>query len=313
VNIVTSKIKQNFLIDYGSDYKSSIFLAGVSRSGTTWISNLINYRNNYRYIFEPFDSNRVKICQNFKDRQYLRPDNQELTFLEPAKNILTGKIKSSWTEQLNDKAITNKRLIKDTRANFLLKWLKVNFPELKIIFLLRHPCAVANSRIKLKWATSLNKYLKQRELFEDYLNPFRQYIQESQARYERQGDVFENSIFSWCCQNYVPLKQFKPEEICVVFYENFGRQPEAELKKMFNFMEKSYDEKALNILKQPSKVSRKDSPILIGENAISSWRKHISEEQIVRAKEILNLFGLDKIYSEELLPHTENLPLVMKS
>ena len=318
MNILTSKIKyglirHGFFLDYGSDYKNSIFLAGNGRSGTTWVSNIINYCHDHRYIFEPFDANRVEICQKFRYRQYLRPDNQEKAFLEPANAILTGKIKSTWTDRLNKKLITNKRLIKDIRANFLLKWLKVNFPELKIILLLRHPCAVANSRMKLKWPTNLNIYLLQSQLMQDYLNPFQQYLQDSQTRYKlNQEDIFENTIFSWCCQNYVPLKQFKLDEICVIFYENICMNPKVEIQKMFDFLGKTYEEKVFENLEKPSKVTRNDSPIRTGENLTNSWRNHISDEQITRAVEILSLFGLDKIYSEKSLPHTDNLHLVMK-
>lgn len=314
MNFLASQTKHDFFLDYGSDYRNSIFLSGVSRSGTTWASNIINYRNEYRYIFEPFDSDRVEICQKFKDRQYLKPDNQDEAFLKVANAILTGKIKSKWTDKFNKKRITNKRLIKDTRANFLLKYLKVNFPELKIILLLRHPCAVANSRIKLKWATNLDKYLLQNDLMQEYLNPFRQYIQDSQTLYKlNREDIFENSIFAWCCQNYVPLKQFKFNEICIVFYENLCIDPEMEIKKIFSFLGKSYEENVLESLEQPSQVTRKDSSISTGDNLVNGWRNHITDEQITRAVKILSLFGLDEIYSEKSLPNTDNLRLVMKT
>ena len=37
------------------DHRSSVFLAGSGRSGTTWLSEIINHRRGYRYVFEPFN------------------------------------------------------------------------------------------------------------------------------------------------------------------------------------------------------------------------------------------------------------------
>ena len=35
------------------DYRNTIVLAGSGRGGTTWIAEIINYANEYRFIFEP--------------------------------------------------------------------------------------------------------------------------------------------------------------------------------------------------------------------------------------------------------------------
>ena len=41
------------------DHRSSVFLAGSGRSGTTWLSEIINHRRGYRYVFEPFNPREV--------------------------------------------------------------------------------------------------------------------------------------------------------------------------------------------------------------------------------------------------------------
>lgn len=149
VNRIGRKLCSRIFIDYGSDYRDSIFVAGTGRSGTTWISDIINYRNEYRYVFEPFNPYKVGICREFRYRQCLRPENREERFIEPAKAILSGRVRNSWTDQYNKKFFCRQRLIKDIRANFLLKWIHANFPGIPIILLLRHPCTVANSKLKL--------------------------------------------------------------------------------------------------------------------------------------------------------------------
>jgi hypothetical protein len=133
------------------DHENAVFLAGVGRSGTTWIANIINYNREYRFIHEPFNPNRVRLVRAFQYKQYLRPENREPRYLEPAKAVLSGRMRNRWTDTANKKIFARKRLIKDIRANLLLKWIHSNFPGIPIILLFRHPCAVANSWMKLGW------------------------------------------------------------------------------------------------------------------------------------------------------------------
>lgn len=296
---ILHRIQKSIFIDYGANYQNSIFLAGTGRSGTTWLSDIINYKNEYRYIFEPFYNSKLNICNNFTYKQYLRPDNRDKKYIIPAQLILTGKIRNYWTDSHNRKIIANKRLIKDIRANFLLKWLFENFPGIKIILALRHPCAVANSRIKLKWDTLFEKFLFDEELAEDFLSPFVNDIKKA-------GSDFEKQIFLWCVENYVPLKQFKKDDIHLAFYENFCINPRHEVERLFSFLNIRYDDEVFVKLKIPSSTSREESAINKRLSLVDNWRKHITREQIQIALDILKLFELDKIYTEDSMPNIES-------
>ena len=305
-------LSTRFFIDYGTSYENTVFLAGTSRSGTTWMSNVINYNNQYRYMFEPFYEQKVDICKHFKSKQYLRPSNRNDAYFNPTQKILCGKVKAEWVDRFNEKVFSSKRLIKSIRANLFLRWLYINFPNLPIILLLRHPLAVAASKVKFGWKRSLSPYLEQNELIHDFLYPFCSELKKSEERYQITEDSFENHIFSWCIENYVPLKQFSMNEVCIIFYENTCVHPELESQKIFSYLNKSYDEKVLENIKLPSQMSRKDSSIITGDSLVSSWKKHLTDQEVERATEILNMFGLDKLYSRGLMPHVENLEMVMK-
>jgi Sulfotransferase domain len=191
-----------------------------------------------------------------------------------------------------------KRLIKDVRANLMLKWIHTNFPGIPIILLFRHPCAVACSRIKQNWSTNLEAFLTQKDLMEDYLNPFKTEI-------EKTHDIFEKEIFSWCIENYVPLRQFKRGEIYLAFYEKYCEDPNREAERIFSYLGKKPDNVAFVNLRSPSATSRAYSAILSGGSLIDSWRNYITKKQLQRAIEILKLFGLDSIYTDESIPHIE--------
>jgi len=282
------------LIDF-NDYHRTVFLAGTGRSGTTWVANIINYSNSYRLMFEPFNPNAVDIVGHFRYRQYLRPENKDPRYLEPANTILSGLVRNEWIDRLNRKVIARKRLVKDIRAHHLLKWIKSNFPEIPIILLLRHPCAVAHSKMKLEWDTQIEEFLSQDELVEDFLTPFKNEIENVQT-------VFEKHIIQWCIENFVPLTQFEDDEIHFAFYENFCRNPEYELDRLFTFLNEAYDSSIYDAVRRPSPLSRKQSAVFIGDDLVESWKRHIKDKQIHRSVEILSWFGLDSIYSDDPMP-----------
>jgi hypothetical protein len=273
------------------DHKVSVFLAGSGRSGTTWLSEVIKHKGGYRYVFEPFDPARVSAFEHFHSKQYLRPDDRREEFLEPARLALTGALRSPWTDRFDGVFVARRRLIKDIRANLLLGWMRANFPGMPIVLLLRHPCAVVTSRLALGWKDNLDETMEQEELVEDFLLPVEAEIQASR-------DDFERHLFLWCIDNYVPLRQFARGEIHLAFYENLLKNPEDELQSLFGFLGEDFDDRVYDRLGRPSPLSRKDAPV----PSADAWRRHVSASQVERAGEILDLFGLDRIYGRGPMP-----------
>src|SRR5918998_3655773 len=292
---LTKKLRTRLLsglyLDLNRDYRNSIFLAGSGRSGTTWVSDIINYKNDYRYVFEPFHPGKVGICRGFRCNQYLRPQDRREEFLHPARRILSGGLRSGWSDRFHSRFVARRRLIKDIRANLLLGWMRANFPEMPIILLLRHPCAVVASRLALGWKDHLSETMEQRELVEDFL-----FSMEAEIRAAK-GD-FERHLFLWCIDNYVPLKQFRPQEVHLTFYENLLARPEAELQSLFASLGEDFDERVYRRLRRPSPLSRKNTP----SPSLEGWRTRVSANQLERTIEILGLFGLDHLYGEGAMP-----------
>jgi hypothetical protein len=286
-------------VDTNTDYRNTVFLAGTERSGTTWVSEIINYRREYRYIFEPFWPMKVDLWSDLKSQQYLRPDEHNPSILATTEAILSGKIRNKWTDKYHRTFVARQRLVKAVRANLLLKWIHANFPGMPIILLLRHPCPVASSILgRKRRPPSFDIFLTQEKLMEDYLDPFR-------AEMEAAETDFEKLIFRWCIETYVPLQQFKQGEIHLAFYESFCASPESETDRLFAFLHKSYDKAVFKQLKRPSPVARATSAIVAGENLVDSWKEKLTEAQTQRAIEILGHFGLDSIYAQNSMPNVD--------
>ena len=286
--------RRKLFIDF-HDFRNTVFLAGTGRSGTKWVQRIINYNGAYRLMNEPFHSDKTSLISHFKFRQYIRPSNQDNRFIDPVRKILSGNVRSPWIDDLNTKVWVRKRLLKDIRAHHFLKWIKVNFPEIPIILLLRHPIAVAKSKVRLGWPAHPEDFLSQEDLVEDFLSPFREIIQDSK------GD-FDKHILMWCIENYVPLKQFKKDEFLLVFYENLCTNPSHEIKKIFNFVGEEYKPSILQTLNKRSLFFLKNRCNFDGETLVNNWKKNVTDKELETALRILTQFGLNKIYSDSATP-----------
>lgn len=284
-----------FLRDRGGDHRAAILVTGTGRSGTSWFANVINHRNEHRYVFEPFHPGHVALCSHFPWRKYLRPGDDEARWLEPTRAILSGQIRGPWVDAHNRRLVSIRRLIKSTRANLFLGWLHAHFPELPLVLLLRHPCAVALSRRAKGWSTRLEGLLSQEALVEDHLAPFVDAMQAAESD-------FEKSVFLWCVDAYVPLRQLGPDALHVTLYEELHLGPEQELDSLFAFLGLPWDERALREIGRPSLLSRPDSAVIAGRDVVRDWRGKVTPDEAARAEEILALFGLGWIYGPDGIP-----------
>jgi len=307
---VNSKLSQTtFQLSTNKDLTKSIILAGMGRSGTTWVAQTISNVNKYRFIFEPL--HRRVTNKEFKKQltpykeinnntweglnSYLRPTDKNNILLNTFKEIFAGKIGNRWVDQYNRIGIYNKRLIKFIKLNLMLNWIYRNFKEIPIVILLRHPCAVVASQKRQNWLNQLNYLISQKQLADDLLSPFKESIKKIK-------DPFQMKILEWCILNYVPLKQFKKGEIHIAFYENFCTQPEQEVERLVSFVNKY---KNHNLMKEKTVKSFQNSMKNHPQGGLNNWKNHVTKKQIKESMKILSIFGLDKIYTDEIMPNTQ--------
>lgn len=287
-------IFSNLYFDSNNSSSNTIFLAGSGRSGTTWLSELINYKNDFRYMFEPFHNKKLAELQNYDYIPYLNPDSRDERMYYVANRILSGQTRNQWVNSRNTKFIAHNRLIKDIRANLILGWLKANFPEVTFIFMMRHPYEVVMSKLKLKWDEHIDLLLKQPKLIEDYLHPFLNVI------YDAKSD-FEKHVVFWAIENYIPLKQDINKKGTVLFYENLIERPLIELQKI----ESKIDSFNINTnldLKFDRSSSMSNKKISNNNNYLNNWSKKVDKDLLRRCLQIIEKFELSEIYSDDIMP-----------
>jgi hypothetical protein len=248
-------------------------------------------------MFEPFNPDRVHSYQGFNRFRYMRPNQEDVSLLTFASSLMTGRIRDPWIDRDNRRIFFTFRLIKEIRACLMLKWLNNCFPLVPVLFLMRHPCAVVQSRMALGWDTDddIEPCLSQTTLIEDCLQDKLDLIRRAASPEEKHAIV-------WAIANLVPHQQFEPAELNVVFYENLCVRPESELPRIFAAIRQPYSPSALRRLSLPSSTSTRRSAILTGRDRVSDWKRTLSTVQIDRILRIVEAFGLEHFYGDSTLP-----------
>jgi hypothetical protein len=278
-------------------------VAGTARSGTTWLGDLIASQLSCRILFEPFNPNLVQDYQHFKYFQYMRPGTVDPELYAFCFQVLSGVIRNSWVDHQNERIFSKYRLIKEIRANLELKWIHDNFPQVPIIFILRHPCAVVASRMELGWSTDgdIEPLLSQPHLLADFLEPFIDLIKRSKSAEAKHAII-------WSISNLVPLKQFGPGELQIVNYETLCSRPDIALPEALAALGVDYSSSALSNINRPSQTTRANSAVVIGTDKISAWRHKLTCSQIEEILTIVDAFGLGYLYSDSSLPLENPVP-----
>ncbi len=285
------QIKWKYYINTNHNPSKTLFISGMGRSGTTWLSQILNYDNRYRYIFEPFYPERSDLCNFFEKRQYLRPNTNYPKYLYSANQIISGKVRSHFLDRYNAKFLCRKRMVKDVQTNLLLGWINQNFKKTKILLTIRHPCAVANSWLKLNWEPLVDVYLNQKELVEDYLKEFEKDIKKAETKYEK-------LLYMWCIEYYVPLQQKRNNllEMKQILYEDLCRNFEQTIRSVYEYIEEKHSPSLYEMKDKPSYTTRPFAAILQKTNLLHSWKDSLTKKQIKQARDITSLFELEKMY-----------------
>ncbi len=285
-----------------------VFVAGMARSGTTWVTDLINHDGRHRILFEPFFPKRVKEANDFEYLQYLPPGSDHAALSAAAKTILSGSLRNPWADRDNQRWFYFRRMIKDIRCNLMLKWLSDLAPRMRVVLVIRNPFSVATSWLRLGWGTvpgsertDIAMLLDQPALCAAYPS-----IEEAYARMDV-DDPFQRLILEWAILHHVPFQQFSAGGLYVLHYENLLLDFEAESARLFTFLDAPSPNVTLHSGNHHGQKSSRTNWLkrdFSGDTRalVSEWKSTFSTEQVKKANEILSAFSLQHIYDGDGLP-----------
>jgi hypothetical protein len=248
-------------------------------------------------MFEPFQSRLVEQFTNFSYFQYMRPDADDAELFSYCNTVCTGTIRHRWIDRQVSVILPEWRLIKDIRANLFLRWLSLRFPEIPIAFVVRHPCAVVQSRLGLGWDTDrdIAPFLEQPDLVADHLADQMDLILRLETPEEKHAVV-------WCISNLVPLRQFPHGTLNLFHFEDLVNYPDTEVPRLFHSVGRKPREAVSVRLDRPSATTTGRSGGMMGANPVTSWKKTLSPRQIDRILAVVSAFGMDALYDDSGFP-----------
>ena len=283
------------------NYKEVIWLIGAARSGTTWISNLINHDKKYRELFEPFHPRFVEPMNFLLPHQYVRPDEPNEQLEKIAGEVFSGKFMHARVDRGNRSLVYHGLLVKDVFANLFAHWASNRFPQVKPVLLIRNPFPVALSIYKAKnwfWMKEPLEFLNQTKLIEDHLRPFEEIIRKTSA----EQDPVLNQILIWSILNYVPLRQFAPGQCHICFYEDVLSNPHKEISNIMRFVNSAT---IVPERLQEEVIFRSSRTSISGDRAadLNFWKNEMTSRQIDAGLNLLDAFGFAELYDETSTPN----------
>jgi hypothetical protein len=281
-------VAQRLYRDPDPSLDRTCLIAGGARSGTAWLAELVASRASGRLVFEPFQSEIVSGFKGFHCLQYVRADDEDARLLEFSRRVFSVRIRDPWFDKYVEVIGPRTRVVKEIRANLMLRWLHLQFPSLPLVFIIRHPCAVVASRLALGWPCErdLESMLAQDRLRDDFLSARAAAIEAARS------PVAKHALI-WCLTHSVPLSKFPPEELGVVFHEDLCVEPERQLGPVFERI--GHPEASAGAATGRSSMTARAGS---GAAVIDRWRNELSKEQIQEVRSVVNAFGLDHLYAD---------------
>ena len=320
-----------------------LVIAGSGRSGTTWVLDVLAEANNLRPVFEPLNPEGVNEARDFGNC-YVRENaykaelkcfmekvfNGELNYLLwPNTRFLPAKMRPSISQMTSwdynytllsrykkffirysnyARKKSFRPITKFIRANLMLDWLSANFNP-RIIFLVRHPGAVAASKIaaaKTKGGRGwdFNGPNEQRILF--------QYKQDEQLRkdyLDKYYEIFLEELspiagytLIWCIENILPIYNLQKKKRYVFFYEDIVKNSKKEFDHMVKILGLERNPDKSCILMPSQQASREMRNSSFEENQLTRWMKSFNQEQLGEMDRILKFFNVTTYNAYESMP-----------
>ena len=211
---------QNYTFDKSSNYiskKKIIFIVGLPRSGTSLVEQIISSHT------DVYGGGELKFLEELILKNFYKSNDFSQSAMDPPNKGLINKIRSEYFKKL-DNFKTNKNIITD-KAPLNFRWIgfiKILFPNAKVIHCKRNPKDNALSLYKNIFDEKLNWTYSQSDIFKFY------------SEYIDLMDLWNRKIESF---------------IYNVQYENLISSPNKEIKNLINFCQLDWQESCIEFYK----------------------------------------------------------------
>lgn len=304
-------------------------ISGSGRSGTTWILDVLAGANDMRTAFEPLHPVVSEMTSNYSNR-FIKDGETHDDLKRYLSNIFSGDFRDTWIDYrvrpdrlvptlanisgkdngrvflarwktLFRQSSTYRRNIgkpvitKFIRANLMYLWLLENF-NARIIHIIRHPCAVIESKLRLGGAdwnptSEMSRYLQQ-EPVKTWLNG---YMDSNEIDNLCSAGQF---ALVWCIENSIPMS-INDDRVLMVHFETLAAHNQSAWKQVANHLGLAEIPKTRQLIK-PSQQTRPENKSTNYDYKMTyRWRSSLSKKDLKEIDRVLSSFDVG-VYSVDL-------------
>jgi len=286
-----------------------ILIFSTRRSGSTLLMWVLRSQTGVDYLDEPL--NLWRLHPHFARLPH-PPSGYFISLTDAEKeklygyfqDLLSGKLRFRHRGNLLDPGRTflvRRFVVKNINATTLIDWFSEKF-DADIVYLLRHPGAVAESLLRKGWKSTAQAYLENSVYSAKLTAKQRRLAQKILV----EGSPFQQCILEWCLDNLYPLSVWRERPWLTLSYEEMVMRP-VEISQMLCHRLRLPDpERMWRVLQLPSRTTSVDSKRAIraeGSGAlVGRWLKHIDKGEIEGMRELLNAFGIEVYRADSPYP-----------
>ena len=298
------------------NYESDIFIFSTPRSGTTLLMELICTQKGMKFCAEPLNVRKSSVRKTMGINGWadLLPNPER----EPKLKEYFEKIKKNKVPFLNPnprrknyRFLTDRMVFKIIHGGEdLINWFERTF-DAQIVYLVRHPIAVALSREEYPRLLFFLENKTYKAFFNSEQIALAQTIIDS-------GSGFEKGIVSWCLRNFPPLKRLDRSKWVTLCYEELVLNPESAIMYLAKHLNLCEPQKMIERNNRPSSTVYKSDQETkdffqkssVRDNRswlISKWQSKVTELQKKVAFNILEKFEMDVYNFHDVVPSKDYL------
>jgi len=251
-------------------YERIVMIAGVARSGTSWIGQIIDSSPDVAYRFQPLFSYAFK---GFLDYNSIKEDYVKffngIYFSDDEFLLQKDKRISGEYPKFGKKPKQKILAFKENRYQYLFPKTVSLFENIKMLGIIRHPCATINSWIRNPKEFPPNANIDKEWRFGACKNE------------GREEEFF--GFYKWreVANLYLDLKNKFPSKTYILNYDDMVSNTYKETEKMFNFLNIELTEQTKNFInKCHSKNINGPYAVYKNKNVKDKWKKQLDKNII---------------------------------
>jgi hypothetical protein len=207
-------------------YEQIIIIAGVARSGTSWVGEIFDSSPNVAYRFQPLFSYAFKgvLHYNSTEENY-RDFFNGIYFSKDEFLLQKDKRESGEYPEFKKNSIQKILAFKENRYQYLFPKMISTFDNIFLIGIIRHPCATISS-----WIANPKEFPPESDVEKEWRFG-------SCKNQGREEEFF--GFYKWreIANLYLDLKDKFPEKVYILNYNNLVSNTLEDVEKMFNFLQ----------------------------------------------------------------------------